>query len=107
MWCHSLTISSRPLYTVTETSINANLPGQVVNIQENYPSDSISYPINLKNDWHLKSLLSQTLLGHDNKGNDHQLEKQILPVIVPQKYNIQISMENMDTCDRVERIKFA
>ena len=25
-------------------------------IQENYPSDSLSYPITLKIDWHLKSL---------------------------------------------------
>ena len=30
-------------------------------IQENYPSDSLSYPITLKIDWHLKSLLNQTL----------------------------------------------
>lgn len=28
-------------------------------------------------------------------------------LLAPQKYNIQISMENIDTHDRVERVKFA
>ena len=27
-------------------------------------------------------------------------------ILAPQKYNIQISMENMNTHDRVEKVKF-